>query len=280
MNFNNKRYLHFAQRYLIFLFLFSVFVENSFPQPIDSEYKMPKLYIEVSGAYSFPTNSLKGGSFSEYYSFSNYAMNTGVQMNIKVKYPLKTFKYTQINIYTIIGYSHYTNTDNNAYDIDFVDEGWPMNSIYGNTPPNKLNGSGEARINIPYAGIGIDYTLFTDHIRNNSFSAGFDINVSSIFGRYYNNKSDGNSTFSTLRANYRIGLGISIQNNLRLSKLLGITAGSRLMLNNVLLKDSKASDEKGYVFLNDKADSSLNKYLNQNRVIGSFNVNIGFIIYL
>jgi len=266
---------------ILFFIISCAFLNSnkSSAQSITTDYAIPKIYIEINAAYSFPTGSLHGKSFSEFYDFTNYSMNSGFQTSLKLKYPFISFKYSQLNVCASLGYSYYTNTDNSAYDIEFVEPGWPENSLYGENPPEKINGYSEARINIPFVGIGLDYTLVTDLNKISSFSTGFDINLSNIYGKFNNFKSDGIENHLDINSNYRLGVSFYLQNNLRFSKYFGISAGTRLMFHNLLLKNSKKSEEAGVSYLNDNADPSLNTYLINNRLISSFNFYLGFIFY-
>ncbi len=245
--------------------------------------KKPMFVVDVFGGYSLPILDLKGSSIKEYYNFANYAMSGGFQASTKVKFAIGTYEASQIRLYALFTYSHYTNDEAAAYNMPFVAAGWPSVGVNGSgqyVPPGGVSGRSNARINIPYAGLGFEYSVFVDEALRSSFDFGADIDMSSVFGRYYDQPTGQGETFNTLRANYRMGFGVNAQYNIRANENFGFTVGMRYMMHNILLKSTKVSDANGYMFLNDEANTDINPYITTSRNIGSFDVFGGVSFYI
>lgn len=245
--------------------------------------KKPMFVVDVYGGYSLPILDLKGSTIKEYYNFSNYAMGNGFQASTKVKFAIKTYETSQLRLYALFTYSHYTNDEAAAYNMPFVAPGWPTTGVNGTgqfIPPNGVSGRSEGRINIPYTGLGFEFSVFVDEALRSSFDFGADIDMSAIFGRYYDQPTGGIETFNTMRANYRMGFGINAQYNIRANEIFGFNVGMRYMMHNILLKNTKVSDESGYVYLNDDANTSVNPFMTTSRNIGNFDFFGGVSFYI
>lgn len=271
---------------LLFVIIFLAGISTADAQVTISKIKKlkkPMFVVDLYGGYSLPILDLKGSSFKEYYNFTNYAMANGFQTSAKVKFAIKTYQASQMRLYALFTYSNYTNDEAAAYNIPFVAAGWPTKGVSGfgqYVPPNGVSGRSDGRINIPYVGLGFEYSIYVDEALRSSFDFGADIDMSAIFGRYYDQPTGQGETFNTLRANYRMGFGVNAQYNIRANDVFGFHVGMRYMMHNILLKNTKVSDENGYMFLNDEANTDINPYITSSRSIGNFDFFGGVSFYI
>ncbi len=255
-------------------------VTTAYPQTSTKRLKKPIVMIETYGGYNFPMHDLSGSEIGEFYNFQSYGVTNGFSTGFTVKFSVATLDHSQFRVYSNIGYSQFTRSQNNAYsNVGWFQIGWPRN-FPANHP--KTTGSSFARINIPYAGVGFEYAIFIDPCLKSHFNFGVEINSSIIFGRYYNdtiNTSEPYEPYQSIQENLRFGFALNAAYNYRVAEMFGMVFGFRYTLNNLIGRTSKEADDTS-VYLNDDENTSLNPYLSSSRIIGSFSIYAGVNFYI
>lgn len=252
----------FLLSYAILISFFAAGSVNSQTTPVSNK---PFFTIDVSGGANIPLLDLKGNGPLEFYNFQNYGVDIGPSAAINVKMAVLTRKMLQLRLYAIIGYAHFSNPGTGGIDIPaFQPNGWP---IYNKTYSYLGSGTSSIRINQPYGGLGFEYAQYTDRDGKSSFNFGLDVVMSFITGRAYQTTVLGVEEFNTLHANPRLGFGFNLFWNYRFSNAVGMNVGSRFQFSNLIGKSSSLTDESGYMFLNDEANTSLNINMQNNRNI-------------
>jgi len=241
-------------------------------------FKKPLMIVEVFGGYNIPMHELHGSEIGEVYRFQSYGVTDGFSAGLGVKFAVSTLDHSQFRLYSNFVYSHFTRSENSAYsNIEWFPIRWPQSGY--NTYP-RTSGISSARVNIPYVALGFEYSIYVDPLLKSHFAFGTDINMSIIFGRYYNQPVNQQEFFNTFRSNTRFGFGLNAAYNYRFAEIFGMTIGLRYQFNNLLGRSSEVSDGSGYMFLNDEANTSLNANLSSSRTIGSFSAYGGFNFYI
>ncbi len=250
-----------------FLFIFS----NSFSQTVcTTKYVVPFITMDVIGGYSIPLLDLKGSSNDEFYSFKSYAQSSGIGTALKFNYNVGCYKNnTDIDLYLVLGYNHYQTEENNSYGMKQYPPGWPADTTY--KIANKKPGTSFYRMNLPYMAVGGEFKVYTDRNKLSSFGFGLHINAAIIAGRVYDQEVGQTEYFNTYHGSFRMGVGGLVEYGYRFSKRVGFKVGTQFNFHNLLFKSADVSDKNAWMFLNDKADVSLNPYLSSSRNIADIN---------
>jgi hypothetical protein len=220
----------------------------------------PFFTIDVSGGVDLPLLDLKGTGPLGIYQFTEYGVSVGPCIAVNVKMAVYTQKMLQLRLYTLFGYSHFTNDGAGGINIGIVKPPWPTGSI---PPAGYLNGgTSSVRMNLPYGGIGFEYAQYTDRAARSSFNFDFDVALTLVNGRAYQTDINGVETFNTFHSSPRLGFGFNVFWNYRLSPVVGINLGSRFQWSNLIGKSSNNTDEDAWMFLNDDTNGRNIAFLN------------------
>ena len=247
--------------------------------------KKPFVVIDVNGSMDLAALNLHGGDLREFWGFGNYGQNIGYGGEIKFKISALTKKMTQLRPYLAIGYSHFTRDANQVYVVTKnLPAKWPSVGFSGTgkyTSVSSAPGSGTFRMNMPYAALGTELTVYTDTKNLSSFNFGLDFNMTIIAGMYHEYYSDGSYESYGLQSNTRFGIGGNVIYNYRLSKAFGLNIGSKFQFVNLIGKSSELYLEKNNNFyLLDEANTSLSPLLSDSREIGFFKFFGGVSFYI
>ncbi|MCA1917805.1 MAG: hypothetical protein LDL38_00245 [Flavobacterium piscis] len=271
------------RKLVILLFAILFLVSTAYSQSSSKRFKKPIVMIETYGGYNFPMHDLSGSEIGEFYNFQSYGVTNGFSTGFTVKFSVATLDKSQFRVYTNIGYSQFTRSQNNAYtNAGWITPTYPSWPIGDTLPHNKTSGSSFARINIPYGAVGFEYAIFVDPLLKSHFNFGLEINMSAIFGRYYNdtiNTSDPIEPYRSIKENFRFGFALNAAYNYRLAEMFGMTFGLRYTLNNLIGRTTKISDDSS-IYLNDDENPSINPKLTSSRIIGSLSIYAGVNFYI
>ncbi len=247
--------------------------------------KKPFVVIDVNGSVDLAALNLHGSDLKEFWGFGNYGQSIGYGGEIKFKISALTKKMTQLRPYLAIGYSHFTRDANQVYVVTkTLPAGWPSVGLSGTgkyTSVSSAPGNGTFRMNMPYAALGTELTVYTDKKNLSSFSFGLDFNMTIIAGKYHEYYSDGSYNSYGLQSNTRFGIGGNVIYNFRLSKAVGINIGSRFHFANLIGKSSELYFEKNNNFyLLDENNTAISPLLSDSREIGFFKFFGGVSFYI
>lgn len=249
------------------------------PQP-----KYKNLFeIDVSGGFALPIMDLRGSDgLAGFWNFYNYGMSSGIGTTINTKMSVYTTKMTQLRIYLLLGYTHFSTEDNAAYSVGVVHYGWPGNPGNPTQPfvPVTTSGTSYLRLNMPNVGFGLEYAVYTDRKNNSSFNFAGDLNAHLITGRAYETISGQGETFNTINSSLRLGFGVNITYAYKFDKHVGFHVGTRFTMPNIIGKSAEVTDESGYINLLDKGNSVLNPLLSSGRTMAYFNFFGGMSFYM
>jgi len=266
----------------IFLFFVLILINLDYANAqlkVTTYKKKPFVMIDVNGSLDLAALNLHGGDLGEFWGFGNYGQNIGYGCEIKGKITVLSKKMTQLRPYLAVGYSHFTRDANNVYvTTKTLPAGWPGQYTKVMSP---APGSGTFRMNIPYIALGVEYAVYTDRKNLSSFVFGLDLNMSVLFGKYYEYYSDGTSNSYGLQSSTRFGVGANVIYNYRITKAFGFNVGSRFQFVNLIGKDSEVYTAKNNNFyLLDAAKTSLSPLLTDSRNIGFFKFFGGVSFYI
>jgi hypothetical protein len=238
--------------------------------------------IDVSGGFSLPIMDLRGGNgIAGFWSFENYGMSSGFGTTINTKMSVYTTKMTQLRIYLLLGYSHFSTEDNAAYQVGVVQYGWPGKGSNGQYfAPVPTNGTSYLRLNMPNLAFGLEYAVYTDRKNTSAFNFGGDFGATVITGRAYETVGSGGETYNTIPSTLRFGVGVNIAYAYKFDKYVGFHVGSRFTIPNLFGKSSEMVDDPGYVPLLDKENAVLNPMLGSGRTMAYFNFFGGMSFYI
>jgi hypothetical protein len=243
-----------------------------------NKFKLPRFTLEVAGGYSLPVLDLSGSSHYSFYTFNNYAQSGGFASSIKGNLCLgKVSKRTTMDLYLILGYNHYENSEYNAYNVGQFPPGWPQNPQF--QPPDKIPGQSFLRLNIPFVVFGGEYKIFLDDYFRTNFAWGIGISASDITGRIINSPANGGETFNTFHGSFRMGVGTHIQFAHRFSPVVGFVLGSKFDINNLILKSTSVTDYNAWMYLNDERKPEINPQITGDRTIASVSFYGGISFY-
>jgi hypothetical protein len=242
--------------------------------------------IDVSGGFCLPIMNLRGSEgLAGFWNFYNYGMSSGFETSITTKMSVYTTKMTQLRIYLLLGYSHFSTEDNAAYTVGVAGYGWPNKSNNPNNPnlpfaPVAANGTSYLRLNMPNIGFGLEYAVYTDRKNTSSFNFGTDFSTHMITGRAYETVGLGGESFNTINSSLRFGFGVNIAYAYKFDKNVGFHVGTRFTMPNLLGKSSDLTDDPGYISLMDKENVILNPLLSSSRTMGYLNFFGGMSFYI
>lgn len=242
--------------------------------------------IDVSGGFSLPIMNLRGSDgLAGFWNFYNYGMSSGFGTSITTKMSVYTTKMTQLRIYLLLGYSHFSTEDNAAYKVGVAGYGWPNKSNDPNNPnqpfyPVATNGTSYLRLNMPNIGFGLEYAVYTNRKNTSSFNFGTDLSAHMITGRAYETVGLGGESFNTISSSLRFGYGVNITYAYKFDKYVGFHVGTRFTMPNLLGKSSEQTDDPGYISLLDKENVITNPLLSSSRTMAYFNFFGGMSFYI
>jgi hypothetical protein len=239
--------------------------------------------IDVSGGFCLPVMDLRGGDgIAGFWNFSNYGMSSGLGTTITTKMSVYNTKMTQLKIYLLLGYSHFSREDNAAYKADVAQYGWPGNSGSYNQyfVPKPTSGTSYLRLNMPNIAFGLEYSVFTDRKCRSAFNFGGDLSVHDITGRVYDEVTGSAENYNTIAASLRFGFGVNVAYSYKFDNYVGFHVGTRFTMPNMFGKSSEVTDDPGYISLLDKENAILNPMLGSGRTMGYFNFFGGMSFYI
>ncbi len=239
--------------------------------------------IDVSGGFCLPVMDLRGSDgLLGFYNFYNYGMSSGFGTTINTKMSVYTTKMTQLKIYLILGYSHFSTDDNTAYQVGVAQYGWPKETGTSHTPfvPVQTGGTSYLRLNMPNIAFGLEYSVFTDRKCRSAFNFGGDLTVHDITGRAYDDVNGLGETYNTIAASLRFGFGVNVAYSYKFDNYVGFHVGTRFTMPNMFGKSSEITDDPGYISLLDKGNAILNPLLSSGRSMGYFNFFGGMSFYI
>ncbi|MBI5404237.1 MAG: hypothetical protein HY959_12635 [Ignavibacteriae bacterium] len=239
--------------------------------------------IDVSGGFCLPVMDLAGSQdLMGFWNFYNYGMSSGFGTTINTKMSVYTTKMTQLRIYLLLGYTHFSKEENAAYSVGVVNYGWPSNIAGGTVPynPVKTTGTSYLRLNMPNMSFGLEYGIYTDRKNTSSFNFGGDFSTHIITGRAYEIVGFSGETFNTIKSSLRFGFGVNISYSYKFDNYVGFHVGTRFTMPNLFGKSSEITDEPGYIYLLDKEHSVLNPLLSSNRTMAYLNFFGGMSFYI
>jgi hypothetical protein len=239
--------------------------------------------IDVSGGFCLPVMDLRGGDgIAGFWNFYNYGMSSGIGTTVTTKMSVYTTKMTQLKIYLLLGYSHFSTEDNAAYQVGVSQYGWPTKTGSSGQPfvPVATNGTSYLRLNMPNIAFGLEYSVFTDRNCKSAFNFGGDLSVNDITGRAYETVGVTGETYNTIAASLRFGFGVNVLYSYKFDNYVGFHVGTRFTMPNMFGKSSEITDDPGYISLLDKENSVLNPLLGSGRTMGYFNFFGGMSFYI
>ncbi|MCC6865115.1 MAG: hypothetical protein IT280_03040 [Ignavibacteria bacterium] len=264
----------FTVLFLIVCFLFGTStVESQVKTKTSSLKRPPGFLIEFNLSYSQPLPNMMG-DIGEQFNFKNYGVNKGFGSQLYFK--LVTDKKGKMRPFLTIGYDLFLNSNKTtAYIPNNITTHWPNDTAVTGT----VAGTSKMYLHDFSFGAGFEYafvnkTTWTPY-------ANFDFTMNMLFGTY---KQTPNSTGLEVAYTYknatRLGIGVGFGVNGRFTKSFGISIGAKWRMPNLLLKDSKLSQEVNKFYLNDKEDTSLSKNLTKDRNLMYLQFYVGAAFYL
>lgn len=256
-----------------------------FSQSFTPTQKYKNLFnIDVSGGFCLPIMNLRGSEgLGGFWRFYNYGMSSGFGTTVNTKMAVYTTKMTQLRIYLLLGYSHFSTEDNIAYNVGVVSYGWPSKTTSDPNNPfvaKDTAGSSYLRLNMPNLGFGLEYAVYTNRKNTSAFNFGADFSTHIITGRAYETLGVGGETFNTINSSLRFGFGVNVVYAYKFDKYVGFHVGTRFTMPNLFGKSSDMTDDPGYISLMDKSNSVLNPLLSGSRTMGYFNFFAGMSFYM
>jgi hypothetical protein len=225
---------------------------------------------------------------ADFFTFKNYGLVHGIGFDLEIGYAAD--KKSHLFPYISAGFVHLQNDDNeHAYiDSNNISYGYPLpgNQIYNTTSGNSV-----LVFQIIHFGAGVLY-FFSPKAHVSPF-CGAELNYNYISGYYEQNSyplpgrtNEGKTEFD-IKKTRRIGAGISLGFNYRMTDELGFMFGAKYIVANVFGKESVRTDaasvnpgDKNTMNLLDAAAPELNSNLNSNRSISYLQFKVGFSVFL
>jgi hypothetical protein len=239
--------------------------------------------IDVSGGFCLPLMDLRGSDgLAGFWNFYNYGMSSGFGTSVNTKMSVYTTKMTQLRIYLLLGYSHFSAEDNVAYSVGIAQLGWPQKTGTSGLPftPVATNGTSYLRLNMPHLGFGLEYGIYTDRKNTSCFNLGTDFTATLITGRAYETTGFGPETYNTISPSLRFGFGVNVAYAYKFDKYVGFHVGTRFTMPNVFGKTSEVTDDPGYITLMDKGNTLINPLLSSGRTMAYLNFFGGMSFYI
>jgi hypothetical protein len=266
---------------LLFLVAFFVTGIAYSQEVVSSSNKKPLITIESSGSFELPIMDLKGGDgIGGFWRFTDYGTSYGFGTAINVKFAVYNTKKLQFRTYVTLGYSHFVNSEDKAYNTGFTSGEANPPYPYGYPTVKDTAGVSNMRMNIPYLALGCELGVYLDSRNRSSLNFGLDYNFNVITGRLYETVQGAKESFTTLKGNLRNGFGINTSYSYKFSEVVGFHVGTRFVMPNLFGKQSEMTDENGYSYLLDRANSTLNPNLTNDRTLGYFKFYGGLSLFL
>lgn len=271
---------------IIFVLIILTFLSDLvFSQTLTTSTKNKNFFeIDVSGGFCLPVMDLRGSDgLAGFWNFYNYGMSSGFGTTINTKMTVYTTKMTQLRVYLLLGYSHFSAEDNATYSVGIAHYGWPQytGGNTSNPPFIPVVGSGTSylRLNMPNLSFGLEYAVYTNRKNTSSFNFGGDFGTHIITGRAYETGLSG-ETYNTLPSSLRFGFGVNISYAYKFDKYVGFHVGTRFTMPNLFGKTSEITDDPGYISLLDKGNTIINPLLESGRTMAYFNFFGGMSFYM
>jgi hypothetical protein len=227
---------------------------------------------------------LAGSSdLSGFWNFQNYGVGSGFGTCTDVKLGVYATKMLLLKVHMMAGYSHFSNSDSKAYNVRWVDLGWPyQTNVNKGKSFNPCDTAGESylRLNMPNMGFGLECALYTDRENKSSFNFGIDLIGTLITGRVYETIVNSNESYVTINPSFRFGIGLNASYSYRFDNWVGFNVGTKFTMPNLLAKSSEMTDQAGYISLLDDSNVSLNPLLKNKRIMGYLQLFGGVSFYL
>ena len=270
-----------------FLILFMFFSSLNFLYPQNNDTKgviKPFIEIGVNSSYNYALFDLSGsGDLKGFWNFQNYGVGSGFGTCTDVKLGVYSTKMLLLKVHMLIGYSHFSNSDGKAYNVRWVDLGWPYktNINTGNYfIPRDTTGESYLRLNMPNIGFGLECAVYTDRVYKSSFNFGVDLIGTLITGRVFETIVNTNESFVTINPSFRIGLGLNASYSYRFENWVWFNVGTKFTMPNLLAKSSEMTDQSGYINLLDDSNVALNPLLKTKRIMGYLQLFGGISFYM
>ncbi len=245
------------------------------------------MIFELAGHFNVPVFDARG-ELQDFFTFKNYGLVHGIGFHFNAKYSANK----QGTLYPFItaGFCQLQNSDDSkAYlDSNAIRYGYPLpgNLTYG----NPVNGNSILALRIIDLGIGVQYYFSTKHTLLPYAGIEFDYNF--IWGFYeqtltvVSGNAPGGKTDFNINNTTRLGVGIDLGLDYRVTKHLGFNFGTKFKIANLLGKNSgktnPSTDTPGdlnKMNLLDKAAPELNSNLSSSRNLTYFEFYIGFSVF-
>lgn len=267
------------KKLILFLLLLTLLTSVVYPQRQKEKYfGLPFFTNDFTFGYAFPLGDLTGNNIGEYYALKNYATKKGFFAQWNLKFSAVNFKTAQIRPYVSISYSHFSASEDRAYNMILAPIGWPGTQYYQSL--KDTTGESFIRVNNPYIAIGIEYAYFTDRKKASVIAAGADFNINVLFGRVYDKVAGKQELHNNLLDATRFGLGFNLQYCYRFEKWLGYSIGIRYQMPNLFgPRKSDAVKDIADIPFNDDESSVLNPLM-QKKTLGYFGIYAGVNFFI
>lgn len=274
---------------VILLFLLFIFSSSLYSQftGTSSKWKSPFFTVEVAGSYDAPIQG-SNGSIGDFFKFKNYgtSLGWGAQFNFKFGLGDKGI----FRPYVTLGYAQLQGSNDKWAFIDSneIAHGYPLKGtlLYDSTA-----GTSKIILRNPYIGIGFEFAYTELDKKKRSFIPflGFEMVLNVITGIYTQTPikvPPPNVSYSglyvpfTIKSDVRVGIGVSLGADWRLTKAFGLVFGTKYKLANLIGKKSDFLQEENKMNLNDAGAQGLNQYLSTDRNIGYFEFYLGASFFI
>jgi hypothetical protein len=269
-----------------FLILICFIFSSSYSQNSSEVYKKPLCMIDLNFGYAAPAFDFSGSRIKDFYSLTGYGMNTGYNTNFTTKFGIVNFKEGQFRGYFTLAYAQLNGSENRAYNIGaFIKRGWPHSGLQDTSiayvpPTTDTAGTSSIILYSPFLAFGAEIAFYTDRERKSIINFGMDFNVTTMWGKIYDQPAGKKETYNNFNQNNRLGLGLNLGYSYRVVEMLGLSVATRLQFSNLFYKKSEVVTDDGDLWLDDASDLTVNKFLNQNRSIGFFGIYGGVTFYI
>jgi hypothetical protein len=228
------------------------------------------------------------GDLQDFFTFKDFGLVYGIGFHLNVKYAAN--KKGTLYPYFTGGFCQLQNDDfTKAYiDSNVIANGYPLSG--NQTYNNAVEGSSILAVRIIHAGLGLQYYFSSKHILLPF--VGFEIDYNYIWGFYSQEPTQviGNEgkhkTQFNINPAQRVGIGIDIGTDYRISQNLGFVFGTKFKIANLFGKSSEKTspasvspNDKNKINILDKAATDLNSNLNTSRNISYFELYLGFSVF-
>lgn len=269
---------------LILIICFSAFNFLYSQSTVTTGIVKPFIEIGVNGSYNYALFDLNGsGDLKGFWNFQNFGVGSGFGTCTDLKIGVFATRMLLLKVHMVVGYSHFSNSDSKAYNVRWVNLGWPYittGSTSGPFVPKDTAGESSLRFNMPHMGFGLECALYTDRENKSSFNFGVDLIGTLITGRVFETIVNTNESYVTINPSFRIGIGLNATYSYRFENWVGFNVGTKFTMPNLLAKSSEMTDQAGYISLLDDSNIALNPLLKSKRIMGYLQLFGGISFYL